>query len=531
MKLNKKSFILSSLLLLTSSLFAIDMEIFAKPSYSIPLGASFRNLPGIDGGIGVNFKPFTFRNVDRLFISVAGGMKFLSGPGVDVMNVMDASVGVGYDFRVIDRLSLGLQLDTGVWMVNPDTTTDFKASSGIIFNGSLYADFHVSPSFSVGAFAGFKDYFYTPEPFMNVIEAGLNVKYNISQGVFGSSKVEVTDYETEPLFPVFYSRYSENGFGNLTFVNNEENDIKDVEVQIFIEQFMNNPSSVITYPVVKRGETVKVDLKAFLNESVLNNLSKTTTEAKIIIKYKSLGQKVSKESSIDLITLKRNNMTWDDDRKAAAFVSSGDAAASLFAKQVKSIVKDSLNPDISENIQYAAALYGALKAYGIHYKPDETSPFTANVGSSSIDSLNFPFLTLQNSAGDCDDLSILNCALLQALGVDTAFITVPGHIYIAFDSGYTLEEAKKKIAGNRFIEKNDKIWIPLEITLCQDPFQLELMTGYREWQKYDKQGTAVLIPLSEAWDVYKSVGITDSDIRIEMPSKADVLREFKNALK
>jgi hypothetical protein len=37
--------------------------------------------------------------------------------------------------------------------------------------------------------------------------------------------------------------------------------------------------------------------------------------------------------------------------------------------------------------------------------------------------------------GDCDDLSILYCSLLEVLGLDTAFITVPGHIYAAFDTG------------------------------------------------------------------------------------------------
>ncbi len=37
--------------------------------------------------------------------------------------------------------------------------------------------------------------------------------------------------------------------------------------------------------------------------------------------------------------------------------------------------------------------------------------------------------------GDCDDLSILVCSLFEAVAIDTAFITVPGHIFMAFDSG------------------------------------------------------------------------------------------------
>jgi transglutaminase-like putative cysteine protease len=33
-------------------------------------------------------------------------------------------------------------------------------------------------------------------------------------------------------------------------------------------------------------------------------------------------------------------------------------------------------------------------------------------------------------AGDCDDLSILYCSLLEAIGIRTAFVTIPGHIFM-----------------------------------------------------------------------------------------------------
>jgi transglutaminase-like putative cysteine protease len=44
------------------------------------------------------------------------------------------------------------------------------------------------------------------------------------------------------------------------------------------------------------------------------------------------------------------------------------------------------------------------------------------------DSLNYPYQTLFYRGGDCDDLSILFCSLMESLGVASAFITVPGHI-------------------------------------------------------------------------------------------------------
>ena len=109
---------------------------------------------------------------------------------------------------------------------------------------------------------------------------------------------------------------------------------------------------------------------------------------------------------------------------------------------------------IPENIQYAAAIFSALKAYGINYVIDPASAFTDTRGTSAVDFLQFPYQTLLYHGGDCDDLSILNCALLEVLGIETAFITCPGHIFIAFDSGLSPDQASK--AGDCVI-MDDKV--------------------------------------------------------------------------
>jgi hypothetical protein len=137
----------------------------------------------------------------------------------------------------------------------------------------------------------------------------------------------------------------------------------------------------------------------------------------------------------------RNALSWDDDRRAASFVSSRDGAARFFARYVASIV-DGIPADtlpangLPRNVQYAAALFEALAAYGISYVIDPASSFVEmSEDAAALDSLNYPYQTLYYRGGDCDDLSILYCAMLEALGVDTAFITIPGHIYAAFDAG------------------------------------------------------------------------------------------------
>ena len=61
----------------------------------------------------------------------------------------------------------------------------------------------------------------------------------------------------------------------------------------------------------------------------------------------------------------------------------------------------------------------------------------------AIDYLQFPGQTLEYKAGDCDDLSILYSALLKSVGIETAFITIPGHIYTAVSLDIPSEKAKR----------------------------------------------------------------------------------------
>ena len=65
---------------------------------------------------------------------------------------------------------------------------------------------------------------------------------------------------------------------------------------------------------------------------------------------------------------------------------------------------------------------------------------------AAVDYLQYPRDTLARKSGDCDDLSILYCSLLQALDIDTAFVTTPGHIFAAVALGVAPEDAKRLFA-------------------------------------------------------------------------------------
>ena len=68
---------------------------------------------------------------------------------------------------------------------------------------------------------------------------------------------------------------------------------------------------------------------------------------------------------------------------------------------------------VNRNLALAMGISTALKEYGMTYVIDPTTPYSELAGNAvAIDFIQFPMQSLEYKAGDCDDLSILNCALL-----------------------------------------------------------------------------------------------------------------------
>lgn len=505
--------------LFVESVFATDLSLRLMPDYNILKDTKLDSSFG--GEVSLDFSPWTIRGRDEIFLSVQGGGITLEATGIKSMPLYDGGIALGYNYRPLDRITVGVEGNFGIYNVPKSKENNLEGTSGFSYGGKVSAFFNALPELSFGPFVGYKKY----DSFIENLQIGLAFKYSFSKGLFGKSDLNVKSIDVDSIFPVFYSRYNDTPFGVITFVNNEKNDITDVEVSVYIERYMTNPQVCKREDRVSRGQSFTAELTAFLDETILTNLIAAKADARITISYKSLGKRMENIQFVELQTFSRNNMTWEDDRRAAAFVSSHDGSANFFANYVRSIVKPELRSSIPENIQYAAALFGALRAYGINYVIDPSSPFAANSGTAQVDFLQFPYQTLLYHGGDCDDLSILNCALLEALGIETAFITCPGHIFIAFDAG--VSENRASAAGDCIVQYG-KVWVPLEITLCQDSFSLERSTAMREWRKYPKE--RALIPLKEAWKEYKPVGIPDSSVRIEMPTKQEVLKGFRNNL-
>ena len=494
----------------------------AFASFAKPFGSAFEDMNyGIGGGLRFTYRPIKFLN----FFAQGEYLSMEMPSGVNSIVAWDAFFGAGYHFSITDRFAIDLNAGGGVYLV-PDQTAAFTA--GV----SLGLSYNVSPIVSIDAIASGTHFASGGTPFIMVngaVSPGVTV--NITQLFNNATKIDMDVDSLAPVFPALYSWYEKNPFGKVTITNNEDSAITDITVSFFQPQYMAHAKECVNIRKIEKGESAEVDLLAFFNEQMLELTEMAQTNSIVVVNYLCLGQKRTKTFSLDVPVYGRNNMSWDDDRRAAVFVSSKDPAAMRFAKHVTSIVREKECESIPVNIQYAMGIFEALNQFGINYVIDPSSAFADNVGTASIDFLQFPYQTLMFKGGDCDDLSILVCSLFEAVGIRTAFITIPGHIFMAFDSGMTVEEADEKLKSlGNYIELDGEVWVPLEITLSDEGFFKAYRYGAREWNKAYSEGTSAIYRMQDSWEIYPPISVPGATAKFTLPAKKQVAVSFEKSI-
>jgi tetratricopeptide (TPR) repeat protein len=220
-------------------------------------------------------------------------------------------------------------------------------------------------------------------------------------------------------------------------------------------------------------------------------------------------------------------MSWDDDRKVAAFVTAKDPMVIAFSKNLMSTVKGKASPTLNEKVLTAMAIHEALILCGLTYTHDPAAAPAAARGQA-VDYLQFPRQTLMFKAGDCDDLAILYCALLESLGIECAFITVPDHIYMAMSLGMNPDEARSTFSAAHAVDLlfvDGQTWLPIEVTEREGDFLAAWRTGAREWRESSLKDQARLLPVHEAWKEYEAAWLPGEEDPT-MPGTTEFLQRY-----
>ena len=470
----------------------------------------------IGGGIGLKGE---YIPTSMPFFITGGGIDYVLAPSNEAVansetnfSLLSFSGKAGLVFNISPLFSCGLAGSAGYYLIFGEG----EPGSGPFFGGEAGFSVRISKNLRIGINATYNNYWNLISNTTTYHGLGINLGTRISFTERRESNIEIKDIQFFPVFPVFYKYYDENPIGEVVIKNTEKGTIKDVKVSFYIKQYMDQPKLCTTVKELKSDDEKKIFIYALFTDNVLGITegTKVLTEIQVEYKYRDENQKGTYVESMKIQN--RNAMTWDDDKKAAAFVTAKDPTILKFAKNIVGATRDKGSKAINTNFRYAFALFEALRIYNINYIIDPTTPFAEySKQNMAVDFLQFPRQTLEYKAGDCDDLSILYTSLLEAIGIETAFLTIPGHIFIAFSTDINETQGKKLFKNpDNLIYHNGKTWVPVEITMIQKGFIKAWETGAKEWRDGESKGATGFHSIHEAWKLYEPVGFAKDEINI-----------------
>jgi tetratricopeptide (TPR) repeat protein len=439
------------------------------------------------------------------------------------------SAGLGFVARLFERLSVGVSGYAGLGKVpyGDDLLGLYELGA------RLETSFRLSAAMTIGLSAGYEN-LANPNTgsFMDAISAGIRLKLTPAEARSDRVNLAFEKVQTQAIFPVFRSWYDSEPLGSVRIRNDEDGPIENIRVSFFAPEYMGGPRLCTTVKKLARGQSVEVPLYAVFDERVLTLTENGSTSAHIDVAYSFLGSKRDASESLTLSLHHRNAMSWEDDRRAAAFVSPTDPAALWFSRYASSIVRDRMRTELPPNMQFALGIFEALKLYGLNYVIDPNSAYiTMSENEAVIDYLQYPSQTLMYRGGDCDDLSILFCSLLESSGINTAFITIPGHIFMAFDMGLSEAEARERFFDpGLLLFRDGRAWAPVEITMVKDGFVKAWRVGAKQWIDNERIGSSAFYPMKENWARYKPSGLQDAAARFTLPDEASAMAAFDSGI-
>ena len=337
-----------------------------------------------------------------------------------------------------------------------------------------------------------------------------------------SMKLSVEKFEVGQIFPSLVPYYRKKGIGSISIKNISANTLKNVEIAYKI-----NGKVVGTIKVadIESKKIAQADVKL---DTIPDSKSEySQLEANITF---TVGDSYGKKDAFaPLVIHAKNAIDWSNPRTIASFVDPANKAVRDLA--TKALKNKAISELLTKKLGNAALIYSALWNKPLKYMSDPVSTsFDANV-----DTVQFPAETLERSAGDCDDLTVLLASLYESVGLATVIVTTPGHVFLGVESG--------ALAGGNvifnlpkalFIEVDGALFIPVEATAIGSSFA-------QSWLKaadvVKKAGGAInAFRTRDAWKVFPVTTVNAGKVSLKY-SKPDagkmklILSEVRNGSK
>lgn len=369
-----------------------------------------------------------------------------------------------------DRFHFGMEF----WLAHT-----FAIRTGI--QKDLHTREKITLSFGLGFKTNLKDW---PQPNVDYALTDSPVLPNTNKQFGGSiifkenpRLIRIEEAHINNVFASLYLHYGKPGasIGSIKLKNVHKDPLK---AWVSFEENFYMASQQADSVIVPPKTTIDFPIRAVFKPEVIKAPRGRVSNI-VKVSYTFKNNEYVTPKSIDFELYGINYLTWDDPAKAAAFVTFDDPVVQTFVDRV---LKEPQSPEKAPwffrfNISDALMIFNALHAYGFKYRKDPVTPADTTRGNRyRPDLIQYPaqLLCREERAGDCDDLSVLYSSLLQNAGFATALVSIPGHIFMMFDTAIPASyRLSIPISSDQFVERKGTLWIPIETTRIETSGFLE----------------------------------------------------------
>ncbi len=328
----------------------------------------------------------------------------------------------------------------------------------------------------------------------------------------------------EPIYGSLFLSYRESPIGEVEVTNLGESLLEGAELDFRFEgaaaAFLVEPFSA-GVPEIAPGGAARVTVRPKLSAEVLSAQTREVTATVTLL----WGGEVLERVSRAVFVHGRNTFNWEKPERVAVFVDPNDPAVREFVERAwehrPPVNREECPPP---RIVGALTVLTALASFGLSYRPDSGNPISESIDRKANDRVSYPGETLLARSGDCDDLTVLSCAVLEAVGVPTAFVVASGHVFLLLDTGLAAETLPQTpFDPDTVVVWRGKVWMPIEATDLARPGASFATAWSAAWPHSPgvSAGETKVFELKEAWRDYQPMN---------PPPDEDVSRRISAAL-
>jgi len=499
------------LLVNTPLLFAFDFSLRPKGFVSIPTGegniASGNEVYNMGGGSDIGLEIDLSSILPNPLglgytLGVEGGMIINPLKNDNAINVNFFSFGgaMGLYFFPLSRLLMRADGAIGAYQsaiedLNGESIT---SPQGTFLRAGGELGFRFTPGFTLAANAGWRQYQSAagseqPEILNSGFYSGLTAQLTFQIGRRSSEGIGAALNQYGSVFPAFMQIYQSSPIGNVVIRNNENAEIRDVQLSFRADGHTASEFPCASVPIILKGRSLNMPLLADFSPEILRFTDGGRIMGELVVRYKFLGRQRETVRAVTVTIHNRNMITDDDISELTSFISPTSPETLDFARFIAGLARTNPRLGHNQNMSYAIWLLEGLKA----------SQFRIN-NTEMSNTVQFPAETLSSRSGTIRDMTVLFASCLEGVGIGAGFIQTKDETLVAVSLDINQNAAETFFNGtDKILIVNDNVWLPLSLASINDGFMACWTQGAAKINQVFRAGEeAQFVIVREAWAIY-----------------------------